>query len=242
MGGRHACAGRRQCRQASRRCRSRRSPQIAGKTGGPIAGHVAHQRRTAPAPSFATHIVRRRGRPRDRQGRRSCATPSIQDAGKAIHPSYVEGQYQGGAVQGIGWALNEEYIYGADGRLQNAGLPRLPHARSRSDLPMIDTVIVEVPNPAPSLRRARRRRDADRAAAGRDRQRGRQRHRRALHASCRCRRPRCSRRWTRLAPRGQQRSSPSTASTLHRPRHLTRTISHCSLCRTCATARSKISR
>ena len=54
---------------------------------------------------------------------------------------------QGGAAQGIGWALNEEYIYGKDGRLQNAGLPRLPHSRSASDLPMIDTVIVEMPNP-----------------------------------------------------------------------------------------------
>jgi CO/xanthine dehydrogenase Mo-binding subunit len=70
----------------------------------------------------------------------------IQDAGRAIHPSYVEGQYQGGAAQGIGWALNEEYIYGADGKLQNPGFLdyRIPVA---SDLPMIDTVIVEVPNP-----------------------------------------------------------------------------------------------
>ena len=71
---------------------------------------------------------------------------AIQDAGRAIHPSYVEGQYQGGAAQGIGWALNEEYIYGDDGKLQNAGFLdyRMPVA---SDLPMIDTVIVEVPNP-----------------------------------------------------------------------------------------------
>jgi xanthine dehydrogenase molybdopterin-binding subunit B len=71
---------------------------------------------------------------------------AIQDAGRAIHPSYVEGQYQGGVAQGIGWALNEEYIYGAEGRLQNAGFLdyRVPVA---SDLPMIDTVIVEVPNP-----------------------------------------------------------------------------------------------
>jgi len=70
----------------------------------------------------------------------------VQDAGKAIHPSYVEGQYQGGAAQGIGWALNEEYIYGADGKLQNAGFLdyRIPVA---SDLPMIDTVILEIPNP-----------------------------------------------------------------------------------------------
>jgi len=70
----------------------------------------------------------------------------VSDAGKAIHPLQVEGQYQGGAVQGIGWALNEEYIYGEDGRLQNPSFLdyRMPVA---SDVPMIDTVIVEVPNP-----------------------------------------------------------------------------------------------
>jgi CO/xanthine dehydrogenase Mo-binding subunit len=63
-----------------------------------------------------------------------------------MHPSYVEGQYQGGAAQGIGWALNEEYIYGKDGRLQNAGFLdyRIPVC---SDLPMIDTQILEIPNP-----------------------------------------------------------------------------------------------
>ena len=70
----------------------------------------------------------------------------FQDAGKAIHPSYVEGQMQGGSVQGIGWALNEEYIYNSDGRLQNPGFLdyRIPVA---SDLPMIDPVILEIPNP-----------------------------------------------------------------------------------------------
>jgi CO/xanthine dehydrogenase Mo-binding subunit len=71
---------------------------------------------------------------------------ALQDAGKAIHPAYVEGQMEGGAVQGIGWALNEEYIYDANGVLENAGFLdyRMPVA---SDLPMIETVIVEVPNP-----------------------------------------------------------------------------------------------
>ena len=71
---------------------------------------------------------------------------AIQDAGKAIHPSYVEGQMQGGAVQGLGWALNEEYIYDDQGLLQNAGFLdyRIPVA---SDLPLIDTQIVEVANP-----------------------------------------------------------------------------------------------
>ena len=72
---------------------------------------------------------------------------AIQDAGKAIHPSYVEGQMQGGAAQGIGWALNEEFIYNDDGVLENPGFLdyRVPVA---SDLPMIDTEIVEVPNPS----------------------------------------------------------------------------------------------
>ncbi|HVC61716.1 MAG TPA: xanthine dehydrogenase family protein molybdopterin-binding subunit [Acetobacteraceae bacterium] len=72
---------------------------------------------------------------------------AAQDVGRAIHPSYVEGQIQGGVVQGIGWALNEEYIYNAKGLLDNAGFLdyRCPVA---SDLPMIEAVLVEVPNPA----------------------------------------------------------------------------------------------
>jgi CO/xanthine dehydrogenase Mo-binding subunit len=71
---------------------------------------------------------------------------AIQDAGKAIHPSYVEGQMQGGAVQGIGWALNEEYFYDGEGRMHNASFLdyRMP---TTYDVPMIDTIIVEVANP-----------------------------------------------------------------------------------------------
>ena len=70
----------------------------------------------------------------------------VEDAGKAIHRLQVEGQFQGGAVQGIGWALNEEYYYGEDGRMQNPSFLdyRMPVA---SDVPMIDTEIVEIPNP-----------------------------------------------------------------------------------------------
>jgi CO/xanthine dehydrogenase Mo-binding subunit len=71
---------------------------------------------------------------------------ATQDVGTAIHPSYVEGQIQGGAVQGIGWALNEEYFYDAQGMMRNSTFLdyRMPTAL---DLPMIDAVIVEVPNP-----------------------------------------------------------------------------------------------
>ena len=71
---------------------------------------------------------------------------AAQDVGRAIHPSYVEGQIQGGVVQGIGWALNEEYIYDDEGRLSNAGFLdyRVPVA---SDVPMIEPILIEVPNP-----------------------------------------------------------------------------------------------
>jgi CO/xanthine dehydrogenase Mo-binding subunit len=71
---------------------------------------------------------------------------AVQDVGKAIHPAYVEGQMQGGAVQGIGWALNEEYFYNERGEMTNASYLdyRMPTCL---DLPMIDTVLVEIPNP-----------------------------------------------------------------------------------------------
>jgi len=71
---------------------------------------------------------------------------AIQDAGKAVHPSYVEGQMQGGVVQGIGWALNEEYFFNDQGQMMNPTFLdyRMP---TSLDLPMIDTVIVEVANP-----------------------------------------------------------------------------------------------
>jgi CO/xanthine dehydrogenase Mo-binding subunit len=70
----------------------------------------------------------------------------VQDAGKAIHPSYVEGQMQGGVVQGIGWALNEEYSYDGNGRMENSSFLdyRMP---TSLDTTMINTIIVEVANP-----------------------------------------------------------------------------------------------
>ena len=116
----------------------------AARTGGPIAGTASLNAR-GPGPSFATHIC-------DVEVDKDTGSVSvvryttIQDVGKAVHPSFVEGQMQGGAVQGIGWALNEEYIYDEKGHLENPGFLdyRIPVA---SDVPMIDTVIVEVPNP-----------------------------------------------------------------------------------------------
>src|SRR6202030_2007919 len=121
--------------------------EIAGKaalTGGPLTA-AASVNAGGVAPGFATQFCDVEVDPET--GKVTVLRfVAAQDVGRAIHPSYVEGQIQGGVTQGIGWALNEEYIYDKDGRLENPGYLdyRMPVA---SDLPMIEAVIVEVPNP-----------------------------------------------------------------------------------------------
>jgi CO/xanthine dehydrogenase Mo-binding subunit len=116
----------------------------AGRTGGPISAEVQINAQGA-GPGFATHICDVEV-DRETGHVKILRYTAVQDVGRAIHPSYVEGQIQGGVTQGVGWALNEEYVYDKDGRLDNAGFLdyRVPVA---SDLPMIDAVMVEVPNP-----------------------------------------------------------------------------------------------
>ena len=116
----------------------------AARTGGPISGQASLTARGV-GMAFGVHICD--VEVDEETGKVDVVRyTAVQDAGRAIHPSYVEGQMQGGAAQGIGWALNEEYIYDESGVMENPGFLdyRVPVA---SDLPMIDTVIVEVPNP-----------------------------------------------------------------------------------------------
>jgi CO/xanthine dehydrogenase Mo-binding subunit len=117
----------------------------SARTGGPIQAEVSINAQGA-APGFGVHVCDLEIDPET--GRTTIVRyTAAQDVGRAIHPSYVEGQLQGGVAQGVGWALNEEYVYGSDGVLQNAGFLdyRMPVA---SDLPMIDTILVETkPNP-----------------------------------------------------------------------------------------------
>ena len=113
-------------------------------TGGAIIGRSGADPRGA-GNTFATHIVDVEVDVETGKVEILRFT-AVQDAGKAIHPSYVEGQMQGGVVQGIGWALNEEYYFNDRGQMMNSSLLdyRMP---TSLDLPMIDTVIVEVANP-----------------------------------------------------------------------------------------------
>jgi CO/xanthine dehydrogenase Mo-binding subunit len=121
--------------------------ELAGQlngTGGPIVGR-ATVNPAGVGNAFGFHIVDVEVDP-DTGKVDILRYTAIQDVGKAIHPSYVEGQLQGGAVQGIGWALNEEYYFNDDGQMMNSTFLdyRMP---TSLDTPMIDTVLVEVANP-----------------------------------------------------------------------------------------------
>jgi CO/xanthine dehydrogenase Mo-binding subunit len=114
------------------------------ETGGPVVASAA-VRPEHSGPAFATHIVDVEVDPETGKVQILRYT-AVQDAGKAIYPDYVASQMQGGVAQGVGWALNEEYLYDEQGRLVNSSLLdyRMPVTL---DLPMIESIIVEVPNP-----------------------------------------------------------------------------------------------
>ncbi len=116
----------------------------SARTGGPITAEVSLNAGGA-GPGFGAHICDVEVDPETGYVTVLRYT-AAQDVGKAIHPAYVEGQVQGGVAQGIGWALNEEYIFDGEGRMENAGFLdyRVPVA---SDLPMIEPILIEVPNP-----------------------------------------------------------------------------------------------
>jgi CO/xanthine dehydrogenase Mo-binding subunit len=116
-----------------------------GHTGGPVLGRASVDPQGS-TNGFGTHIADVEVDPET--GKVTILRYTVvQDVGLAVHPSYVEGQMQGGAAQGIGWALNEEYLYGDDGKMQNPSYLdyRMP---TSLDLPLIETIIVEVPNPS----------------------------------------------------------------------------------------------
>jgi CO/xanthine dehydrogenase Mo-binding subunit len=63
------------------------------------------------------------------------------DVGRAINPTQVEGQIQGGAVQGLGLALMEEYVPGKTENLHDYLIPTV------GDVPAMECVLVEAREP-----------------------------------------------------------------------------------------------
>ena len=114
------------------------------RTGGPVTCSASAPS-TGVGPIFAGNIVDVEVDP-DTGKVEILRFTAFLDAGQAVHPSFVEGQIQGATVQGIGWAMNEEYFYTPDGTMANSSFLdyRMP---TSLDLPMIEAVIIEVPNP-----------------------------------------------------------------------------------------------
>jgi CO/xanthine dehydrogenase Mo-binding subunit len=67
---------------------------------------------------------------------------SAHDMGKAINPQQVEGQIEGGTLQGLGYATSEEIRHDANGKMLNDAFATyiLP---TTEDTPIIDPIIVE---------------------------------------------------------------------------------------------------
>ena len=121
----------------------REAAAILADTGGPVVGR-ANVTARGQAAAISANIVDVEVDPETGRVGVTRLT-AFQDAGVAVHPDYVEGQIQGGAVQGVGWALNEEYFMSDSGLMLNTSLLdyRMPTAL---DLPPIDAVVIEVPN------------------------------------------------------------------------------------------------
>ncbi|MCH7604294.1 MAG: xanthine dehydrogenase family protein molybdopterin-binding subunit [Planctomycetes bacterium] len=120
----------------------------SGKGGGALAGYASTSelmKDVAIAPNGAAHVADVEVDPET--GKVQILRYTVfQDVGRAVNPSGVEGQMQGGAVQGVGWALSEELQYDDEGRVENASLLdyRIP---TILDVPFIDTVVLEIPSP-----------------------------------------------------------------------------------------------
>jgi CO/xanthine dehydrogenase Mo-binding subunit len=67
------------------------------------------------------------------------------DVGKAINPSIVKGQIEGGTLQALGWAVLENVVY-KDGKVANANMTNCI-VPTFADAPELETIIVECPYP-----------------------------------------------------------------------------------------------
>lgn len=68
-----------------------------------------------------------------------------QDVGRAINPSGIVGQVQGGVAMGLGWCFRERVVLDA-GVIQNDNFDHY-HMPRTTQVPPIETIIVEVPDP-----------------------------------------------------------------------------------------------
>ena len=71
---------------------------------------------------------------------------AVHDVGRAVNPMLCEGQVEGAVHMGLGYALTEDFPADGEGRPKNMTLRSLGIIRAK-DVPRIETVLVEVPQP-----------------------------------------------------------------------------------------------
>ena len=71
---------------------------------------------------------------------------AVHDVGRAVNPMLCEGQVEGAVHMGLGYAMSEEFPSDAEGRPLKTTLRSLGILRAK-DVPLIETVLVEVPQP-----------------------------------------------------------------------------------------------
>ena len=115
---------------------------MGGTSHPPVLGH-GRTKIDRQSPAFTTHICRVKV-DRLTGGYRVIAYAAIQDVGRAINPPEIEGQIQGGAVQGLGRAMGEQLFYDDGGQLRTGSFLdyELPSA---DQVPDIDVRLIEIP-------------------------------------------------------------------------------------------------
>jgi len=117
--------------------------QSQGGSGGPITGH-GRAAVEVNAPGSAAHLAKVRVDP-DTGSVDVLAYVAVQDVGFALNPLMVEGQIEGGSVQGLGWALSEAMHTDGEGQLTTASfidyvIPSVDTA------PQVEVALVENPS------------------------------------------------------------------------------------------------
>ncbi len=115
--------------------------------GGARGSIVAEATSSVPenAPAFAAHLIKIKIDPVSGE-----IIPldyvTIQDVGFALNPMLVEGQLQGGAIQGLGMALHEAMVYSEDGQLLSGSW--VDYSMPRFDnVPKMEVVLLNNPSP-----------------------------------------------------------------------------------------------
>ena len=101
----------------------------------PLSARARYARAAIPTPiAFpgGAHVAEVEIDPRNRRGRDRCDYVAVDDCGRVINHTLLEGQLHGGIVQGIGQVLAEHCVYDENGQLLTGSFMDYAMPRPRS--------------------------------------------------------------------------------------------------------------